>query len=217
MAEHTGLLEALAAVQAAAPKVTKGETALIPTKSGKSYKYSYADLASILAAVRPLLTEAGLVWSTFPTSLNGQPALRHRLSHVQSNEMEEDVVPLMVSHEAGPQDLGSAITYMRRYALVAVLDLVVDDDDGGKAQEASRRSRGRQEPFSAVPEEEPELVDLEQIHELQQIAKELPSDDIKLVLTSCGIRTDRGWSGVPKDKAAVLAEALAERASKVLA
>jgi hypothetical protein len=36
-----------------------------------------------------------------------------------------------------PQDKGSEITYYRRYNLLSLLDLEVEDDDGKKAQDSN--------------------------------------------------------------------------------
>jgi hypothetical protein len=48
-----------------------------------------------------------------------------------------------------PQDLGSAITYQRRYAVGAVLSLNIDDDDdansaSGRSQQSAGQNNGQQ-------------------------------------------------------------------------
>jgi hypothetical protein len=42
--------------------------------------------------------------------------------------------------KGGPQDIGSAISYARRYALMAFLGLATDDDDGAGAQKAAKEA-----------------------------------------------------------------------------
>src|SRR5690606_21803603 len=47
MSDTPNLAAALAAVQAQLPEIRKGETAVVPTKSGGKYTYSYANLADV--------------------------------------------------------------------------------------------------------------------------------------------------------------------------
>lgn len=138
MSDHKSLAEALAAFQGEAPKLHKGETA-----QAGSYSYKYVDLADIVAVIQPLMKEHGLSWSTFPCiGSDGRPALRYALRHT-SGDMESDTMPLMLA-KADAQGLGSAISYGRRYALCAVLNLVADADDDGAAATAAARQPRRQ-------------------------------------------------------------------------
>ncbi len=90
----------------------------------------FTTLATAVEEVDPKLLDHGLLWSAWPTTNeHGQPALRYRLEHVESGEVEEDVMPLLLA-KADMQGLGSAVSYARRYALFSVLNLVADDDDG---------------------------------------------------------------------------------------
>lgn len=133
MADHGGLTEALAAVQAKLPKITKGETAKVRTKAGDSYSYSYADLATISAIVLPMLGTEGLAWITKPTlTAEGTFVLHYKLSHT-SGEYEDGDYPLPGQAQRTPQEIGSAITYARRYCLCSITGVAPDDDDDGAA------------------------------------------------------------------------------------
>ena len=115
MSETATLAAALAAVQAQLPAVAKGETATVPTKSGGSYKYSYADLAAVTRVILPRLGSHGLAWITKPTMReDGKFVLSYKLAH-SSGECEAGEYPL--PDRGSPQEIGSAITYARRYAL----------------------------------------------------------------------------------------------------
>lgn len=123
------LAKALAAFQGEAPKVAKDKTAKVPTKSGGSYSYSYADLADIAAAAYPLLSKHGLAFSCCPEPV-GESArwvLRGVLMHT-SGESLEGSLPLA---SGTPQETGSALTYARRYLLGCLTGIVTDDDDDG--------------------------------------------------------------------------------------
>lgn len=127
------LAVALAAFQAEAPTVSKGKTAKVPTKAGGSYSYTYANLADVVEAAYPLLSKHGLSFSCVPRTTERGYELAGILLH-SSGESLEGSLPLSGNT---PQELGSALTYMRRYLLGAMTGLVTDDDDDGAA--ASRR------------------------------------------------------------------------------
>lgn len=138
---HTSLAEALVAFQAEAPKFAKNKTAKVQTKTGGTYTYKYADLGDILPIVGPLLAKHGLSWSSRPgRGDDGELVLRYRLLH-SSGEADADEMPLGVDRHCRPQELGSAITYARRYAITAQLNLTTDEDDDAHAAMQSEPRR----------------------------------------------------------------------------
>lgn len=100
-------------------------------------KTKYLDLPALLKEVRPLLSENALVWSTFPTTLDGKPALRYRMMHEPSGQGDEGVMLLQLDKQTS-QGQGSAITYARRYALQSILEITPDGDDDGRAASEPR-------------------------------------------------------------------------------
>ena len=122
------LNQAILALQAQLPRIGKGSTGQVGTRV-----YKYADLPAIMDAIRALMITLGLIWVCKPTTVDGQFVLATSLRHVPSGESEDGDMPLPVAQ--GPQGTGSAITYFRRYGLLAVLNIVVDDDDGRAAQD----------------------------------------------------------------------------------
>ena len=66
MTETANIAEALAAFQAEMPVVAKSKKAVVPTKAGGNYTYTYADLSAVTAAAIPILTKHGLAFSTCP-------------------------------------------------------------------------------------------------------------------------------------------------------
>ena len=94
--------------------------------------------------ILPLLNENGLVLTQVPTFIMSQdgpsPALKTTILHVESGESLDSTAPLMLDKQTA-QGLGSAITYMRRYSILAILGLVADVDDDGNAAEKSAPKR----------------------------------------------------------------------------
>jgi hypothetical protein len=152
---HKSLAAALLAFQAEAPTLHKNATGQIQSRT-----YSYVDLHTIVEEITPLLAKHGLTWTTRPTGTHDAPTLTYELlwegerEDVTSDgakvmepyrEAIAGVMPLYLPDAPTSQTLGSAITYARRYALTAVLNLVADeDDDGGKASNQPTRSYGKQ-------------------------------------------------------------------------
>jgi len=104
-------------------------------KGTQGYGYSYADLPAIFGIINPLLQSNGL---GFTQLINGTK-VKTIIFHVESGETlesETDIpqnVSLAKMNEF--QVLGSAITYIRRYALSSALGLVTDKDtDAGGEQ-----------------------------------------------------------------------------------
>lgn len=124
----TNLHTALAAFQDAMPAVPKNRVA----RASDGYRYRYADLADVTNAARPVLAEHGLVFYTAPgIADNGAAYITGYLVHTESGEWAEADLPL---HGRHPQELGSAITYARRYLLGCLTGLLTEeDDDGGSA------------------------------------------------------------------------------------
>ena len=102
------------------------------TKTNPQFHSQYADLPSVIDAVKTPLNNNGIVFlQTCSPSEDDKLHLTTRLLH-ESGEWIEDmmVMPLVKSN---PQGLGSAISYARRYSLAAITGLYQADDDGQAA------------------------------------------------------------------------------------
>jgi hypothetical protein len=98
------------------------------------FKSKYADLESVWDACRSLLAENGIAIMQFPglyTDHDKSMSLTTIISH-KSGEYISQEMSVPVS-KVDPQGAGSALTYMRRYALAAVVGVVQADDDGNAA------------------------------------------------------------------------------------
>ncbi len=96
------------------------------------FKSKYADLTSVWDAIREAFQVEGLSVSQLPSiSEQGSSCLETILMHT-SGQFIAAMCPLNPAKN-DPQGVGSAITYMRRYALQAVAGVCADDDDGEAA------------------------------------------------------------------------------------
>jgi len=103
------------------------------------FKSKYATLSKIQQAIQPALTDAGLVITCVP---DGENSLSVMVIHSDSGEYISGTFQMKPVKE-DPQAQGSAITYLRRYSIAAILNLNVDDDDDANA--ASGRYQKQQE------------------------------------------------------------------------
>lgn len=138
-------LVAAQAMMTNAPKETKGQV-------GSQVRY-YTDLATLTDLVRPILAENALAYLQFPSGGgNGTVTLTTRLVHASGEWLEDDVT--MPAGQNGAQGVGSALTYARRYSLMAVLGIGSDDDDGAAASQAPQKQRqAPKPPVSTGPSE----------------------------------------------------------------
>lgn len=99
------------------------------------FKNKYADLTSILEAVRKPLTDQGISF-TQTTQINDHGlVLLTTLRHETSGETIQSEYPLPLGGK--PQEIGSALTYARRYSLAAIVCISSDEDDDAElAQKA---------------------------------------------------------------------------------
>jgi hypothetical protein len=173
--------EALLLLQQDPPVLLKDQDGQVGNQKTK-----YADLVQANEKILSRLTALGVLWKTKPTTImipgpNGQQdprfVLEYKLLHVESGTSESGTYPLPAG--ANPMQNGSAITYARRYALIAVTNTVAEgmDDDGngyrgrqGMAQRANvrqersapaepiaQRSTPAARPERARPAQRPEL------------------------------------------------------------
>lgn len=102
------------------------------------FKSKYATLASVRMACRDALSKNGLAVIQQPTVFDGKLYLLTTLSH-NSGQWMRSFLPIRPVKD-DPQGLGSAITYMRRYALAAITGVAPDDDDDGNAASGKKES-----------------------------------------------------------------------------
>jgi hypothetical protein len=121
MIEYGSLAGALAKAQLAFPPIVRDKEVAV-----RSYSYKYAPLDAILAAVREPLASNGLAIAQL---LEGADLVTLLLHESGSTLTARTPLPPW----EGVQQYGSMVTYIRRYALTAMLGIATEDDDDGEA------------------------------------------------------------------------------------
>ena len=145
------LSEALVAAQQDMPPLRKDETAEVVAKGGARFSYTYLSLQALLEAVLPVLNRHGLALIQMPGVYENRNVLWTHLRHVSGDELKSPML-LPVGPDVNAQQLGSALTYCRRYAVLAFLGLAPDDDDDGHKASGAGRPHHRGD---TAPEETP--------------------------------------------------------------
>jgi len=95
------------------------------------FKSKYADLGSVVKAIKEPFTKHGLSYVQFPHSSELGIGVVTRLMHTSGQWLEAEFTLPMVKQD--PQAAGAAITYGRRYALQAMAGIPTADDDAESA------------------------------------------------------------------------------------
>jgi hypothetical protein len=152
------IAEALAAAQAELTDPSKDSI-------NPHFKSKYADLATILKTVRPVLSKHGIaiVQTTGITDAGGVVLITALMWRGESIVGRYPVAPV----KADPQGYGSAMTYARRYALQAIVGVAADDDDDGNAASAPKASTPRIDETGALIERIRSCDDIDELRAMR--------------------------------------------------
>ncbi len=132
---YESLDEALHAFQANLPTLVKDKDGQVGNQKTK-----YADLNQANQVILTRLNALGVIWVCSPDILGVDPGrfiLRWELRHIESDTSRTGMFPILGD---SPMKYGSAMTYARRYALLAVTGVAAEDeDDDGMAHEAGHQ------------------------------------------------------------------------------
>jgi hypothetical protein len=137
-----GIATALAKAQANMGKALKAN-------KNDHFRSKYADLGNVMDACLPALNEVGIALIQ-PTGTDERGNFVETiLIHGESGEQLSCRVPLILGKN-DMQGFGSAVTYARRYGLMAMAGIAPEDDDGNAA--AASAPKGKPAP---KPQENP--------------------------------------------------------------
>lgn len=115
------------------------------------FKSKYADLPSILEAIRKPLSECKLC-ITHKTEYHEDNLILKTTLTAEDGNFIESFFPVFGSK---PQEVGSSMTYARRYNLQALLDIPTDDDDGNAGNSAKPIKKTTTTTAGAVSTDKP--------------------------------------------------------------
>ncbi len=159
---------ALAMAQGTMENPIKTKTATIKSERG-TYKYAYCDIADVLTSVRGPFSANGIGVTQFPTveektikvgnqdRVFAKVTIETYLTHKSGQWMACSLWAM--AEGAGPQALGSVITYLRRYGLQLIAGIAADDDEDGQegqGEQPGGASNGNGKAADAAPQGGPQ-------------------------------------------------------------
>ena len=158
------------------------------------YKYDFVSLGKLKDKLDPVLEENKMGYVQFETVVEGKNALRTIIYDEEAESYEESVLIdsvtiLMPRTENNPQEKGSAITYDRRYMLLAIFGIVGDKDDDCFLEEseikyrvdASKTINELQKLYTSIrPNQQEELKDLFS-NKKKELLEELKKENEKII------------------------------------
>tara|TARA_B110000503_G_scaffold112420_1_gene168481 strand:- start:6 stop:587 length:582 start_codon:yes stop_codon:yes gene_type:complete len=128
--------ESVAGLAAALAKAQGQMKGAIKDSANPFFKSKYADLASVVEAIRAAFSANGLSYiQTVEPSEKDEVRVETTLLHSSGEWISCGVLSLPVS-KVDAQGYGSALTYARRYSLSAAVGVAPEDDDGNAASAA---------------------------------------------------------------------------------
>lgn len=116
-------------------KVQANVLAAIKDSENPNYDHLYSSLEAVWEACRDQLVQNGFcILQTGEVDEKGEAGLVTILGH-SSGQWIEGFFPLAMSGRKDPQAQGSAITYLRRYSLAAIVGVFQNDDDAENAMD----------------------------------------------------------------------------------
>lgn len=189
-----------------------------PVKDGKNpyFKSSYVTLEGVIKSVDEAMNGTGLSFAQEVATINGLPSVRTMLMHEDGGTMATEWLSLPLKQSATPQDVGSLITYAKRYQLAGFLGISSDiDDDGNQASQNYRQLSGQQQanyqqmPHSSQPQvSEQTIAEWEQVmadtcQRLDKSQKDVMALTKKEIIENKRFANYRSWSEEVKRKAEI--------------
>jgi hypothetical protein len=139
---NTKLYQALLKVQSKLGALKKDET-------NPYFKSKYVTLNAVREAILPVLTEAGIVLLQPIVIRDGKHFVVTTLIHAESGESISGETEVISKSYTDAQQVGSGISYARRYGLMSLLCLSAEDDDGNSASGKQEELKTSQQPQPA--------------------------------------------------------------------
>lgn len=114
------------------------------TKFNPHHKSKYADLVDVLQECKRVLWENGIHFIQADGYDGNITTLTTIFYHTSGQYIRS--VNGAISKDMNPQAVGSSITYLRRYSLVSLLGIEVEDDDGNAGTYGERKSEPKKQP-----------------------------------------------------------------------
>jgi len=140
------------------------------------FKAKYADLSSVVSAIKPALAKNGLWFRQVMHERDKGVCVETIVCHKSGHELTFGSL-FVPAKNNDAQGFGSALTYARRYSLMTAFGVCPEDDDGNRAVESQR-----------APDPAPELITEDQRTELMALFESLNVPVAEFLKAAGGIK-----------------------------
>jgi hypothetical protein len=136
----------------------------IKDSNNPHFKSKYADLSSVVEAIKPALVANRLFFVQVNHEQTGGVCVETMVCHSSGQQMSFGKL-FVPAGKNDAQGYGSALTYARRYSLMTAFGVCPEDDDGNAAVKGAQPA---QEPSAPITED--------QFRELQDLVERTDTD-----------------------------------------
>lgn len=199
--ENSAIFEAIAKAQGEIESAKKDNEV-----TAGSFKYKYADLQAVLDAIKNPLKENGL--SIHQGVFGDMPNLKlvTTIQHSSGATVSDGGIPLIINKN-DMQGFGSALTYARRYGVMAAIGVATEDDDGVAAGSDQKPKNSKDDPSWRGPLGKTKLVeearkisaDIGACEDTEQLALLQDCDETKAITGQLKIDMPAWWDHIRND------------------
>jgi hypothetical protein len=166
-----------------------------------AFKSKYATLENVIDVAKPALTSEGIAFTQAPGAvIDGVLEMTTMLIHGESGQWMRSTLHVPLG-KRDAQGVGSAITYARRYALMSVLGIPAEDDDGNAASEKPD-FRVESRDLAKMVNDQPTIADLTDLYKTPRVQAFLHNAPAELAEALKSIFAERKHTLTPKKEAA---------------
>lgn len=166
--------ESISKISAALVKAQRAFGPALKTATNPHFRTKYADLSSVIEAVIGGLNDAGIALIQKQHPHDGGVRVETVFVH-ESGEMFSCGILEVPAAKSDPQGYGSALTYARRYSIMAACGIAPEDDDGNAAAAAAKAAAVR---AAEAAKASVQKMDPAKISDWLQAIKEAGADEL---------------------------------------
>lgn len=165
-------MEASKNISAAFVKAQKAFSPALKTSTNPHFKSRYADLAACVEAVIDALNDNGIAVIQRPILSESGVTIETMFIH-ESGETLSGGILNVPAQKQDAQGYGSAMTYCRRYGLMAACGIAPEDDDGNDA--SKKRPASQADGTNAAEADATSIAQLNAAKTVQDLVKTMNS------------------------------------------
>jgi len=217
LATDAALYAALAKAQGQMQNPTKNREVQVKSDRG-AYKFSYATLDSILDGIRKPLSDNGLAMTQSLEQRDTGLSMVMRIYHAGGGQITT-AMPLDHARAVKMQELGSLMTFARRYQVAAFFGLAAEEDDDANSADGNQRELRDRKPTApaapAAPAKPDARSEFRRVRGLIQAAPDAISIAQLLMQEATALRmikdaSEDGYAALMKEKDQRIAQMQAE-------